>query len=125
MWQSINSLVKETVVYWEPIGYDGFGKRTFRSPVEIKCIWQDSSTLFTDSKGAEIQSKAICYPLIDLIEEGFLYHGKITDISSITGYPDPMYISKALEIKRFDKTKSLVENIYVRKVYLTYYGGVK
>ena len=62
----IESVCKQTAVYWGDPVEDGRGGKTFEDPVEIKCRWTDYMTLVKDDKGQEYKTQAKLLVVEDL-----------------------------------------------------------
>jgi hypothetical protein len=125
---SISSFLTRTctqvAVYWGSPTNDGYGGKTFASPSEIFCRWEDRNEIFVASNGDEAVAKSVVYVLQDLENEGYLYLGTLDELydsveSSGTTLV-PSEIEGAQIIKRFDKTPALGSTTeFLRKVYLT------
>jgi hypothetical protein len=125
---SITSFLTRTctqvAVYWGSPVNDGYGGKTFATPIEIFCRWEDRNEVFVASNGDEAVSKSVVYILQDLDQEGYLYLGTLDELydsaesSGITLAPSE--IEGAQIIKRFDKQPALGSiTEFLRKVYLT------
>ena len=116
----------QTCVYWGNPVNDGEGGKTFDDPVELACRWEEMVQVVTDAKGNEVTSRALVYLLQDVDEEGMLFLGTLTDLSSAEE-DDPLGIEagdhsgqKAYVIKRFQKIPALGSTTeFVRKAFLT------
>ncbi|KKM06754.1 hypothetical protein LCGC14_1740830 [marine sediment metagenome] len=108
---------KDTAVYWGPetsLRFDG--TPVFSDPVEIGCFWVNAAETFTDDNGKEFISTASVYVVLDLVQEGMLFHGVLDDLSTAQK-ADPRTVHAAYFIKVFEKTPSLKFG-YSRKVML-------
>ena len=76
----IESVCKQTAVYWSDPVEDGRGGKTFEDPVEIKCRWTDYMTLIKDDKGQEYKTQAKLLVVEDLDYGGYLYLGYLEDL---------------------------------------------
>lgn len=112
---SLTSLCTETAVYWAPGAPDGYGKRTFAAPVEIKCRWQDQIIRAVDDVGVEFVSRAVVYPLQDLEGWGRLYRGTL---ASLSGETDPAEVVGAFCIRSRARSQNPSGSIVVRKIIL-------
>jgi len=122
--ENLDSLCADTCIYWAPIGNNGFGKTLFAEAVEIPCRWQDKNILFSDKTGVQLQAKAVVFTTADVKIEGYLKFGTLNDLDS-TQYSAPRGVADAFVIKRFDKSPSILDNsIFLRKAFLTPYGGM-
>lgn len=121
---TISRACKQTAVYWNKPTNDGYGGMTFDSayPMEIDCRWEDTTEAITmrgeSRKSVEVVCKAVVYVTEDLEEEGWLFLGELTDLSSAEE-DDPMSVDGAYQIKRFDKTPALGSTtVFIRKAYV-------
>ncbi len=106
---------KDTAVYWSNPAVAADASFTFDTPVEIDCIWTEKITQIRDNSGKEIVSKAGIWVTQDLDDNGMLFHGVLTDLSTAEK-SDPRKRKDAYEIKLFIKTPSLhISGTYVRK----------
>lgn len=99
----IKRLCVQTAIYWGSPVDDGYGKKEFDDPVEIKVRWDDTTDLIRSVDGKEVacKSKIIVQQDVDL--GGYLMLGSLDDIDS--GLSDtPQDITGAYEIIRLDKT---------------------
>ncbi len=93
----------QTAVYWSAPASTEDGSNTFAAPTEISCLWKDKITLMRDNEGRDIISKASVHVLEDIDEQGMLFLGALTDLSTAQK-ADPRKVSDAYEIKVFVKT---------------------
>lgn len=115
----IARLCKQTAVYWGTPVEDGYGGCTFADPVEIACRWEDKKEVYMSGSGEQLVSLAVVYVTQDVDEKGWLYLGLLTDFDSSLDTSKPKALSGTFEIKRFDKSPSLlVSTDCIRKVYL-------
>jgi len=114
----IERVCVQTAVYWpEPVP-DGYGGHTYGDPVEIKVRWDDTIEMITNREGQEIVSKATIMTPADVQEGGYLYLGKISDLSE-DEKDDPRKVKKAYPVQRLDISplyRSSTE--FVKLVYL-------
>lgn len=97
---------KDTAVYWTPSTLTTSGSQDYNIGTEINCLWKEDIKLLRDSTGREIVSKAIIYVTIDLEEHGFLFHGKLDDLTTAQK-SDPKEVASAYEIMVFKKVPSI------------------
>jgi hypothetical protein len=115
----LNSRYNQYCVYWGNPKEGGVGKLSFDAPVEVKCRWEDMNQIVTDNKGVDHTSRALVFLPQDVDEEGMLYLGRLTDLTTVQKN-DPYLLETAYIIKRFQKTPGLGSNsIFLRKAYLT------
>ena len=142
----ISRMCKQIAVYWGSPKNDGQGYYTFALPVEIQCRWQDGVETIKDSNGREIVSRATIFVLQDLDEEGYLWLGRLSDLTILKGTPlttetgiglttesgvimtteydtedpttHPHNIDGSYIIKKFLKMPSIKADTFVRKCYI-------
>ena len=119
---SIESFIKtvcvEDAVYWGAPQPDGYGGYEFDPPVEIKCRWDGKREVFIDAQGRETVSKAKILVTQDLQEEGYLYLGKLSDLSTAQK-ADPKLVGNACLIRGFEKTPMIKSTtVFVRTVFV-------
>lgn len=101
-------------VYWGNPTSDGYGSYTYDDPVEIDCFWMGESDVVRDDAGKELVVKASVYVLQDLDEQGYLWKGRLADLTTAQK-SDPKKVDGAMPIIRFISTPSLRTEEYVRK----------
>ena len=100
--QFIAKVCVQTAVYWGSPVADGYGGYTYATPVEIPCRWEDTIETIINKQGKETTSNATLMVTQDIHEEGFLYLGKLTDLTT-QEKADPLLIHKAFPVQRVDK----------------------
>lgn len=100
----IKKMRKQNAVYWAFDKVDQFGKKSFISPVQIKCRWDGVIEEFLDSTGEIRMSKAKVYVDRDTPVGGVLMLGLIADITDSVNIKEN---EGAWEIRRFDTTPNL------------------
>lgn len=106
----IKKMRKAFAVYWEPGANDGFGGTAFTLPIELKVRWEDSQELIIDKNGQEIVAKSLVYVDRIVLLDGYLFRGKLTDLSNLDSTEDPndpTTITEAFEIRKFDQLPKL------------------
>jgi hypothetical protein len=103
--------LKQDLVYWAPGTPDGFGGKTFITPVAILGRWEDRTNLFIDSNGNESRSSSRVYLKQDVVLEGYLFLGTSTA-------SDPLTVAGAKEIRDFRKIPDLAATSFERRVLL-------
>jgi len=73
----------DRAVYWGPPVPDGMGGNTYPEAVEIGCRWTDIQEVVKSSNGEDVTSKAKIFTDIIVDENGYLYHGVITEIDPL------------------------------------------
>jgi hypothetical protein len=117
----IQRLCKQNAVYWGNPVPDGKGGYTFDHPVDRDCRWEDKNVLLQDGVGREINARAQVFLLEDVDEQGYLYLGELSDLSTEEGYPNqPNKINGTHEIKQFHKAPDLDNpEEFIRVAYLS------
>jgi len=114
----IDKVCVQTACYWGSPVEDGYGGYTYTTAIEIKCRWDDVSEKITNQKGNEIISNAQLLITQDLNEEGFLWLGALTSLTTAQK-ADPLKVEKAYPIQKLEKSPLFKStNKFVRKVYL-------
>lgn len=116
----IKSVLKDVAVYWSKPVAGADGSNTFAAPCEIKCFWDNGSFLYLTNTGKEVMIRATVHVAVDLDEQGMLFHGRLSDLTSIQK-SNPKKVSRAYEIKRFIKTPSLAQKNQFNRVAMTAY----
>ena len=107
--QYIKRISKHTAVYWGSPTPRANGSNSYGTPIEIKCFWKDTSQLIADRDMKEVSIKATVYVFQDLDEQGMLFLGTLSDLTTAQK-ADPRKVTRAYEISRFVKTPSLYLN---------------
>lgn len=105
----IKRISKHIAVYWSSPVPRPDGSNSYAAPIEIRCFWKGASQLIPDRDMKEISIKALVYVSQDLDEQGMLFLGKLSNLST-QEKADPRLVSRAYEITRFVKTPSLYMN---------------
>lgn len=100
----IKKMRKQDAVWWKrQPSPDRFGEFTFDPPVAIRCRWDDSVVEFLDAQGERQISRSVVYVDRIMSPGDMLREGEM-----LSDEPeDPLSITTAHEIKRFDKTPNL------------------
>lgn len=101
----------QTATYWEVTGNDGFGGKTFSTPVSLNVRWQDVNEKFVNANAEEVVSMSKVFLEDDVTIGSFLYLG--TSVQS-----SPYDQSSAFEIKSFSKIVTMDGIEYERKAML-------
>jgi len=112
-----NKQLNQTAVYWASPTEDGYGGFTWADPVELNCRWQASTRVISVANGDQIVCRAVVFVNQDVDEQGVLYLGTLDDLDS-GQEADPLTVDGAHKILRFDKSPTVREDAYLRKVYL-------
>lgn len=113
----LTNLLKQKAVYWASPVADGFGGYTFASPIEILCRWESGNELMVSGAGEEIVNRAKVFVLQDLLENGYLYEGPLSDFEG-QDTSNPKAINRAFKIQRFDKIPVVKGTGFFRVAYL-------
>jgi hypothetical protein len=115
----LSNYLKQKAVYWGSPSYDGYGGRTFASPVEILCRWVKKNEMFIDASGRETVSNAVVIVGQSLDLGGFLYLGTLLDLDSSSVTPDDVSgITGAKEIRAITEVPDLQGTMVVRRAFL-------
>jgi len=109
--------LKQDAVYWGPGvgGDDGYGNRTFATPIEIKVRWEDKQQLALDKDGEEFMSMAVIYTDRELENQGWLFLGILTALPSAD--TNPRTIADTWEIRNIENSSRLKKpNEFIYKV---------
>lgn len=111
----ITRMLKQTAVYWAPLGVDEFGQPTWDTPVEVAVRWEDRAEEFLNQEGDRQMSRSVVYVGQDVEVNGVLLLGELT---SSVDQDDPKSNTGAWEIRRFEKLPNLRVTEYLRTVFL-------
>jgi hypothetical protein len=111
------SQLGQTAVYWGNPVNDGQGGYTFDTGVDIDVRWEDTQEMFIDDKGRESVSRAVVFVSRDVVVGGYLYLGALADLASAED-GDPLAVSAAYEIRKFDKIPSVDATRFTRRAWL-------
>jgi hypothetical protein len=101
----------QTATYWACSSDDGYGGKSFASPVSLEVKWEEVSEKFLNQAGEEVVSKAKVFVQQDVTVGSYLYWGTSTAAS-------PYDVSGAYEIKAFSKISDFSGTGYERKAML-------
>jgi hypothetical protein len=90
----------DTCVYWGPPVPDGMGGNCFPDPVETGCRWTDTEEVIKGTNGEDVTSKSKIFTAIDVVTNGYLFHGLLTDLTSFTSPPTAEDAHRILRTKR-------------------------
>lgn len=108
-------MLKQTAVYWSPIGSDDYCKTTFDTPIEIKVRWSEEVTVFTTPQGEQKTSRATIYVDRDVLVDGVLKLGVLGDVSNLT---EPMQNEGAFVIAGGSKIPTMNAKQFLRIAYI-------
>lgn len=113
----LSAAMPDGAVLWDGPVSDGIGGRTFDEPIEVVCRWEQKSVLFIDASGQEVTSQAVVYIVGDVDIGGYLYRGAIASLTP-QELGAPLLLSGAREIRRVEKSRSLVGGLSLTKIFL-------
>lgn len=118
----ITRACKQTIVYWGNPVDDGYGGYTYDDPVEILGRWEEMNEVVLGSDGKELVSRVRVFLTQEVDEEGAMYLGALTDLSSAPAPTDSAVM--ALYIIAFSKLPVLGSaNSYIYKAHLNMTGS--
>ena len=80
----ISRRLLQTAVYWPPLARDSFGQRTYDTPIEIACRWEERAVEFLDPRGETQVSNAVVGVDRALVLGGLLHFSSLADLTSET-----------------------------------------
>lgn len=114
----LKKICVQDCVYWGDPVYDGFGNRTFSTIKEMKCRWEETSEVIINRFGKEVMARSRILVTEDIMEEGYMYLGKLSDLDS-NQINKPMEVPRAFIIQKYTKMPIIKSNkIFVITVYL-------
>ena len=117
----IHSTLSQVAVYWGNPVKDGYGKFTYDPPVEIPCRWEGKQQVLKmgDAKGDFFEYIGMVYVDRDLVVDGCLYLGRLSDLSA-EAMVDPYLHENVYPIKQFEKVPAMRSTTeFLRKAYVT------
>ena len=69
----------QTLVYWPPIGDDGFGRPKYGTPVQYPCRWEDGLSETISSDGDVVYSSATAYLAVTVNPAGVVWLGTLAN----------------------------------------------
>ena len=112
-----DNFLTQAITYWGSPQSDGRGGYTYEDPVAISGRWSDKHELYIANDATEKISNAVVLVDRDVDVGGYLALGDYTDSSS-SFISDPSNIDGAYRIEAFGKTADLMDEDYVRRVWL-------
>jgi len=101
--QFIKKVCVQDAIYWGSPVNNGYSGKTYATPVEIKCRWEEKMRVIHDDKGQEFSSKAQILVTQNLDMEGYLYLGTLDSLESVVDETDPKNVTGAYEIIAIDR----------------------
>lgn len=102
-------------VYWAPGPVDNFGNKTWLAPDQVACRWSEEVVEFSDVMGNKQVSKAVVYPDRDLTVGGFLWQGRLADV---TDFVDPTLNGGSSVIQSWRKIPTSDADEFLRKAFV-------
>lgn len=116
--QMIKRNLTETAVYWAVTGKNKYNEKTFATPDEIDCRWEDRVDVVKDSQGKEVRTRARVFVNTNVQEQGYLFRGKKKDLDS-ADEENPYDATEAYEIKRKERVPAIGSKTkFMTKAYL-------
>jgi hypothetical protein len=113
----INRSLRHTAVYWGSPSPQADGSNGYSAGVEIRCYWNGSTKVITDSEAKEIIADAMVLVNTPLETQGVLYKGALADLTA-GEISDPTSIATAFDILEFDVKESFINSNKVNAAYL-------
>ena len=115
----ITRMRKQRATWWESIGIDNYGQKTYADPVEIWCRWEDVLIEVILANNEKVTAKTTVYVDREMKVGDYLKYG-LLDEETGTGeiYGDPTTLTGAFEIIRFEKLPNLRNTEYLLTAYL-------
>jgi len=111
----LTRMLKQSAIYWAPLGPDEFGEEKLDLPITIKCRWEDELEEGIDATGIETTFKSTVYTDRDVQEGGILMFGNVDDDLD-RAFPPPEKLSH--RIRLFTKLPTLKAKQWLRTVKL-------
>jgi hypothetical protein len=83
----LRRITKNTLVYWEKTGSSNSGQSTFKSPVEMKCRWEDVQEEVELIDGRKVISNAHLISLSKFILGSIVWQGTMAQFKKLPTYP--------------------------------------
>lgn len=103
---------RQTATYWAAGALDGFGSRTFSAPVTISVRWEDKTDLNVGTVQEFKPSRARVFLQQAVTLGGYLALGDLTSTA------DPLAVSTAYRIEKYEESPGLSGVIELRKALL-------
>lgn len=116
--QLLDTMRRQTCVYWPAIGADRHGDPVFAYPRELRVRWVKSTQIVTDARGQQRTSNSQVYPGEDMIEwSAVKLDVKLADIPEDRRLK-PFLNTDVFQIMKFDKIPTLDARDFARIAYL-------
>jgi len=121
----VDKFCVQKCVYWGNPQNDGYGSKTYDTPEEIDCRWEDKEEVdigwaATGHPGNLLLSKAAVMVTQDLELNGYLWRGTLVELNAAyDDITDPKLITGAYAIQRIDRIPMVFkDDEFVRTVWL-------
>ena len=112
----IDTARKQTAIWWQRTGIDGFGVPSFAAPVDIRVRWDDSAEKFITAEGEEKVSRSVV--MVDVADGvGLDDYLKLGASDSGTA-SNPENETGAYPVLRYDLTPNLANTETLAEAYL-------
>lgn len=115
-------MLRESAVYWPPVGIDPYGKPMFGAPIQITCRWEESNDEVLSADGEKTLSRARVFVGQDVQVRGMLFEGKleqVVDQVNPLNNTDIFGTPQAFKIIKYDRLPDLKARRFLRTAYLT------
>lgn len=92
--------LKASITYWQAIATDGYGKKTFATPILILGRWDNSTDL------RQVKTEEKLDPTIIVTLSQAVAVGDYMALGNYASTTDPLTIDNAYEVTHFDATNS-------------------
>lgn len=107
----LTKMLKQTCVYWPPVGSNPSGETIYGPPQELKCRWEDIQEQYLDVGGNVRVSNSRVYTAVDVKIDGILWLGTV---ETLVSQSSPMDNPGAYAIRKFSKIPTLRGNKFLR-----------
>jgi hypothetical protein len=111
----LTKMLKQTAIYWAPLGTDKYGGPEWAAPIELAVRWEEVMEDILIRTGETVQSTATVYVGQDVEVKGML---KLGDLTSST-QANPRNEVGTHEIIKFNKLPTLKATKFLRTAYLS------
>ena len=115
----LSRFTKQSLVYWRRDGVDGYGKTTYKDPVELKCRVEQKAQELVTADGRRVISKGYLLLASSIEVGGLVYVGTIAQWKLTPSYPDPPSVNDGgSEIMIVAATPDINAQSFVYEAYL-------
>lgn len=108
--------MKQTCVYWAPIGTDSYGQRSFADPVEKSCRWEDVAKQFINKTGTGTMEVSRSYVMVDDVTVGGLL--MLGTLGDVVDEDTPRNNEEAHEIRQVESVPNIKNTVTYVWAYL-------